>query len=106
MNAISGKNLNPKPQLTASNQHNNMNTTHTMNATVALGLAPKSNPTAATPATRPVSTADARRKTLALGLLAVATSTAAVVVFQAAMSMGELHALLDQAYKISSLSSH
>ena len=80
-----------------------MNTNHNMNATVALGLSQKSNPTATTPATRPVSTADACRKTLALGLLAVATSAAAMVVFQAATSMGELLALLDQAYKISSL---
>ena len=103
MNDISGKNLNPKPKHTASNQQNNMNTNHTMNATVALGLSQKSNPTATTPATRPVSTADACRKTLALGLLAVATSAAAMVVFQAATSMGELLALLDQAYKISSL---
>ncbi|MEJ0088252.1 MAG: hypothetical protein WDM80_00620 [Limisphaerales bacterium] len=80
-----------------------MNTTQTMNASAALGLAQKSNPTATTVAARPVNTAASRRKILAQGLLAVATSAAAVVVFQTATSIGELLALLEQIYKISSL---
>jgi hypothetical protein len=70
-----------------------------MNAGVAIGLARTTNP--ATPATtaRPAATPAARKKTLVLGGLAVASCAATVLWFKAAVVISEVLAAIDATYK-------
>jgi len=76
-----------------------MNTTHSMNAGVAIGLAQKANPAAPAAAACPAITQPARRKILVPGLLAVASCAAAVLWFKAAVIISEVLAAMDAAYK-------
>jgi hypothetical protein len=79
-------------------ESNNMNTTHSMNAGVAIGLAQESTPTPPVAAMRPAATSAARRKTLVLGLLTVASCAATILWFKAAVIIGQVLAALDAAY--------
>ena len=93
------KNLNPnlKP-LHPTNNDKTMNTTHTMNIGVAIGLAETSNPSTPASAVRPHNPAAASRKTLVLGLLAVASCAVGVLCFKAAVIIGYLVVSLDNLY--------
>jgi hypothetical protein len=76
-----------------------MNPTHSMNASVAIGLVQNTNPSATATVLRPAATPAARRKILVLGLLVVASCAASVLVFKAAMILNDVFACLDAAYK-------
>ena len=76
-----------------------MDTTHSMNAGVAIGLAQTSTPAPQTTAARPVATPAARQKTLVLGGLAVASCAASVLWFKAAVVISEVLAAMDATYK-------
>ena len=75
-----------------------MNTTTTMNAGVAIGLAQTSNPAPRTTAARPAATPAALKKTLVLGGLAVASCTATVLWFKAAVVISEVLAAMNAVY--------
>jgi hypothetical protein len=75
-----------------------MNTTQSMNTGVAIGLAQTSNPTPRATAVRPVATPAARKKTLVLGGLAVASCAATVLWFKAAVVIGEVLASVNAVY--------
>ena len=77
----------------------NMNTTHSMNAGIAIGLAQPPNPAVPARAARPVATPAVQRKTLALGLLAVASCAAIVLCFKAAMIISDVLVAIDATYK-------
>lgn len=79
-------------------ENNNMNTTQSMNADVAIGLAQGSNPAFPARAARPAATPAARKKTLALGLLAVASCAAVVLWFKAAVIINDVLVAIDAAY--------
>jgi hypothetical protein len=85
-------------QCIKSIESKNMNTTHSMNAGVAIGLAQKSNPTLPVVAVRPAATFAMRRKTLVLGLLTVASCAATILWFKAAVIIGQVLAALDATY--------
>ncbi len=76
----------------------NMNTTHSMNAGVAIGLAQQTNPAVPTRAADPATTPVMRKKTVARGLLAVAICAAAVLCFKAAGIISAALASIDAAY--------
>lgn len=76
-----------------------MNTTYITNASAAIGLAQQSNPAAPATAARLAATPAARKKALVLGLLAMASCTAAALCFKAAVLISEVLAALDAAYK-------
>ena len=69
-----------------------------MNADVAIGLAQGSNPAFPARAARPAATPAARKKTLALGLLAVASCAAVVLWFKAAVIINDVLVAIDAAY--------
>ena len=75
-----------------------MNTTQSIHAGVALGLAQPSQPAIPAQVPRPVSPPAARRKTLVFGLLAVASCAAVMFVSKAAMIAGEVLMSLDAIY--------
>jgi hypothetical protein len=79
-------------------ENKNMNTTHSLNAGVAIGLAQKPNPAVPARAARPAALGAAQRKTLVLGLLAMATCAAAVLCLKAAVIINEVLASLDSVY--------
>ena len=79
-------------------ENNNMNTTQSMNAGVAIGLTQGSNAAFPARAARPAATPAARKKTLALGLLAVASCAAVVLWFKAAVVISETLASLDAVF--------
>ena len=79
-------------------ENNNMNTTQSMNAGVAIGLAQTSNPASQATTVRPVATPAARKKTLVLGTLAVASCAATVLWFKAAVVISEVLASMDAVY--------
>jgi hypothetical protein len=85
-------------QCIKSIESKNMNTTHSMNAGVAIGLVQKSNPTLPVVAVRPAATFAVRRKTLVLGLLTVASCAATILWFKAAVIIGQVLAALDAVY--------
>jgi hypothetical protein len=75
-----------------------MDTTHSMNAGVAIGFAQTSNPASRTTAARPVAMPAARKKTLVLGALAVASCAATVLWFKAAVVISEVLASINAVY--------
>ena len=77
----------------------NMNTTQSMNAGVAIGLAQKPSPKASASTLQPAVMPTALRKTLAIGLLAVASCAAALLWFKAVVVINDVLASLDAAYK-------
>ena len=79
-------------------ENNNMNTTQSMNAGVAIGLAQTSNPASPATTARPVAMPAARNKTLVLGGLAVASCAATVLWFKAAVVISEVLASMDAVY--------
>jgi hypothetical protein len=85
-------------QCIQSIESENMNTTHSMNAGVAIGLAHTSNPTPPVAAVRLAATPAAHRKTLVLWLLTVASCAATILWFKAAVIIGQVLAALDAAY--------
>lgn len=72
-----------------------MNTTHTLNTSAAIGLAQESTPAQSA---RPCVPPATRGKTLVLGLLAVASCAALVLVSQAAMVAYEVFLSLNATY--------
>jgi hypothetical protein len=76
-----------------------MNTTQAFNTGVAISLAQKTSPSTSAKVAHPAKTSVASRKTLVLGALAVASCTAAVLCFKAAMVINEVFAALDATYK-------
>jgi hypothetical protein len=81
-----------------------MNTTYITHANAAIGLAQETNtesPATATcpAATQAAATQAARKKTLVLGLLGMASCTAAALCFKAAVLISEVLAAIDAAYK-------
>jgi hypothetical protein len=75
-----------------------MDTTQSINAGVAIGLAQTSNPASPVSTARPVATPAARKKTLVLGGLAVASCAATVLCFKAAMIISGVLASMDAVY--------
>ena len=94
-----GNNLNPKLKpLHPTNDNKTMNTTHTMNPGVAISLAQTSNPTAPADTARPRTPVAASRKTVTLGLLALAGGAAGMLCFKAAVVISYLMTALDNLY--------
>jgi hypothetical protein len=79
-------------------ENNNMNTIHSMNAGIAIGVAQQLNPAVPARAARAAATPAVQRKTLVLGLLAVASCAAIVLCFKAAIVISEVLASIDAAY--------
>jgi hypothetical protein len=75
-----------------------MDTTHSMNAGVAIGLTQTSNPAPPAATALRVAMPAARKKTLALGALAVAGCAAIVLWFKAAMVISEVLASINAIY--------
>ena len=76
-----------------------MNTTQSLHAGVALGLAQTATTASPVPPARLLLPSAVRRKTLVLGLLAVASCAAVVLVSKAAMMASEVFARTDAIYQ-------
>ena len=82
-----------------STEHNNMNPTQSINAGVAIGLAQGSSPAVPAQVVRAAATPASRKKTLVLGLLAVASCAAVVLLFKAAGIVSDVLVAIDATYK-------
>jgi hypothetical protein len=82
-----------------TNKNKTMNTTHSIPAGAALGLAQPSNKAVPVLAARPAAAPVAPRKILVLGLLAVASCAAVGLVGKASLVAADTLACLDAVYQ-------